>query len=425
MFWIRRRSIKLVMAIITLVAGGLLGLSALARQPDQVSILMPAPFADSTAELVKRFNREHRGRIHLNVIRGPMETEAISDLAISSLLLGDTPFDALLMDVTWIPKYAKAGWLEPLDGYFSDDEVNALAKGASEGNHHQGSLVRWPLVADIGLLYWRTDLMDEPPRTPEELANISRKLQDSGRVPYGYVWQGRQYEGLSCVYLEMIEGFGGEWLTPETGRVGLDQAPGIAATRWLDDLIEAGISPRAVTNFSESEALQSFKSGQAAFMRNWPYAWAELQKNDSAVNNKVGITTMVAQAGEKPAATLGSWGLSLLSGSARPESTVEAFKFLTSEDSQRYLYTNFGYTPTQNAVFKDQKLLKNHPSLASIGEALSYARSRPETPLYAQVSDVLQRKLSSTLTGMTSPTAGMEQAERSTEQVLDAAGGTP
>ena len=425
MFWIRRRSFRLVMAIIAAISIGLVGISALARQPDQVSILMPAPFADSTAELVRTFNRKNQGHIHLNVIRGPLETEAISDLAISSLLLGDTPFDALLMDVTWIPKYAKAGWLEPLDSYFNDDEMNALATGASEGNHYEGSLLRWPLVADIGLLYWRTDLMDQPPRTPEELESISRSLQDSGRIPYGYVWQGRQYEGLSCVYLEMIDGFGGEWLSAETGRVGLDEASGVAATRWLDDLIEQGISPRAVTNFSEPEALQSFKSGQAAFMRNWPYAWAELQKNDSAVRNKVGITTMVAQKGEQPAATLGSWGLSLLKGSTQPESTVKAFKFLTSEESQRYLYTNFGYTPTRKEIFNDQNLLNNHPSLASIGAALAFARSRPESPLYAQMSDVLQRKLSSTLTGMTSPTAGMEQAERSTNQVLEAAGGTP
>ena len=423
MFWIRRRSFRLVMGIITAIASGLIGLSVFARQADQVSILMPAPFADSTAELVRTFNREHQGRIHLNVIRGPLETEAISDLAISSLLLGDTPFDALLMDVTWIPKYAKAGWLEPLDSYFDDDELNALATGASEGNHYEGSLLRWPLVADIGLLYWRTDLMNQPPRTPEELESISRKLQNSGKIPYGYVWQGRQYEGLSCVYLEMIDGFGGEWLSQQTGRVGLDEAPGIAAARWLDELIERGISPRAVTNFAEPEALQSFKSGQAAFMRNWPYAWAELQKNDSAVRNRVGITTMVAKKGEKPASTLGSWGLSLLKGSARPESTVEAFKFLTSEESQRYLYTNFGYTPTRKAIFNDQTLLNEHPSLASIGTALSFARARPETPLYAQMSDVLQRKLSSTLTGMTSPRDGMEQAERSTNQVLDAAGG--
>ena len=114
---------------------------------------MAAPFADSTSELVKIFNQKNRGRIHLEVIKGPLETEAISDLAISSLLLGNTPFDGLLMDVTWVPKYAKAGWLESLDNYFNEDDLNALAKGADEGNHYQGSLLRWPLNADIGLLY--------------------------------------------------------------------------------------------------------------------------------------------------------------------------------------------------------------------------------------------------------------------------------
>ena len=425
MLWIRQRSFRLLMVSIIVIASGLLGISVVAKQPDHVSILMPAPFADSTVELVKSFNQQHQGRIHLDVIRGPLETEAISDLAISSLLLGDTPFDGLLMDVTWVPKYAKAGWLESLDNYFSLDEVNALATGASEGNHYQGSLLRWPLTADIGLLYWRTDLMDQPPQTPQELESISKSLQSSGKIPYGYVWQGRQYEGLSCVFLEIIDGFGGEWFSPETGRIGLDKPPGLAATQWLDDLIEQGISPRAVTNFAEPEALQSFKSGQAAFMRNWPYAWAELQKNDSPVRDKVGITTMVAETGHQPAATLGSWGLSLLKGSANPESTVEAFKFLTSEESQHYLYTKYGYTPTQTAVFNDQNLLKNYPSLQSIGEALQYARSRPETPLYAQISDVLQRKLSATLTGMTDPPVGMQQAERSTSQVLEAAGAVP
>ena len=127
MLWIRRRSFRLLMVPIIIIASILFGLSVVARQPDHVSILMPAPFADSTVDLVKSFNQQHHGRIHLNVIRGPLETEAISDLAISSLLLGDTPFDGLLMDVTWVPKYAKAGWLESLDNYFSNNEVSALA----------------------------------------------------------------------------------------------------------------------------------------------------------------------------------------------------------------------------------------------------------------------------------------------------------
>ena len=425
MGWMKRTSGQLILVVITFTVSTLLGVSTLARQADSVSILMPAPFADATAELVRTFNKEHEGRIHLNVIRGPLETESISDLAISSLLLGDTPFDGLLMDVTWVSKYAKAGWLSPLDDYFTDQDIAALAPGASEGNHAEGALQRWPLTSDIGLLYWRTDLMDEPPRTPQDLETISRTLQASGQVPFGYVWQGRQYEGLSCVFLEIMDGFGGEWYAPQTSAIGLDEPAGTAAATWLQHLIESGISPRAVTNYAESESLQSFKSGESAFMRNWPYAWAELQKDDSPVKGKVGITTMVAESNQRPAATIGSWGLSLLKGSEHPQSTIEAIKYLTNEQSQRYLYTNFGYTPTQAALFNDEQLTRTHPSLVAIGEALPFARARPQTPLYAQMSEVLQRNLSSALTGVTPPSAAMDQAQQSTEQVLIAAGATP
>jgi len=425
MNWMKRTSSRFILVIVSIIASTVLGVSTLARQTDSVSILMPAPFADATAELVRSFNKEHKGRIHLDVIRGPLETESISDLAISSLLLGDTPFDGLLMDVTWVAKYAKAGWLAPLDAYFTDQDFASLAPGASEGNHAEGALQRWPLTSDLGLLYWRTDLMDEPPRTPKQLETISARLQKSGQVPFGYVWQGRQYEGLSCVFLEMIDGFGGEWYEPQSGAIGLDGPAGIAAATWLQDLIATGISPRAVTNYSESESLQSFKSGNSAFMRNWPYAWAELQKDDSPVKGKVGITTMVAESNQPPAATIGSWGLSLLQGSHHPQSTIEAIKYLTNEQSQRYLFTNFGYTPTQAALYKDEQLTNAYPSLVAIGEALPYARPRPQTPLYAQMSDVLQRNLSSTLTGLTPPPAAMKQAQDTTEQVLIAAGATP
>ena len=421
----KRTSSRLILVFVSIIVSTILGVSTLARQTDSVSILMPAPFADATAELVRAFNKEHKGRIHLDVIRGPLETESISDLAISSLLLGDTPFDGLLMDVTWVSKYAKAGWLAPLDSYFTEQDFASLAPGASEGNHAEDALQRWPLTSDIGLLYWRTDLMDEPPRTPQDLETISTKLQNSGQVPFGYVWQGRQYEGLSCVFLEMIDGFGGDWYEPQTGAIGLDQPPGTAAASWLQQLIATGISPRAVTNYSESESLQSFKSGESAFMRNWPYAWAELQKDDSPVKGKVGITSMVSETNQRPAATIGSWGLSLLKGSEHPQSTVEAIKYLTNEQSQRYLFTNFGYTPTQAALFEDEQLTNAYPSLVAIGEALPYARPRPQTPLYAQMSDVLQRNLSSTLTGVTQPPAAMNQAQDTTEQVLIAAGVTP
>ncbi|MEO1003175.1 MAG: ABC transporter substrate-binding protein [Cyanobacteria bacterium J06638_7] len=393
---------------------------AWARPATVVRVLMPAPFADATADLVAEFNRSHR-TTRIAVTRGPFETDAVSDLAISSLLLGDSPYDLLLMDVTWTAKYAAAGWLQPLDGWLGPEALEPLVSGARAGNRIDGRLYRLPLVADMGLLYWRTDLMAAPPRTPDELVAISRRLQQQGRVRWGYVWQGRQYEGLSCVFLELISGFGGQWGADASG-FGLAGQPAARAAGWLQQLVREGISPRAVANFAEPEALQSFEAGEAAFLRNWPYAWQELQRDGSAVAGRVGVTTMVAEPGAPHAATQGSWGLSLLSGSPHPEAAVEALAALTGEASQRQLVTRYGYTPTLTALFDDPQLVAERPLLPELRQALEQAVLRPLNPGYAQLSDILQRQLSGLITGRGDPAVAMARAGRESDLLLRASG---
>ena len=397
---------------------------ALILRPIQVNILMPASIAKSTAGLVRQFNNDHHGYINLQVTQGPQDTEAMSDLAISSLLLGKSPYDALLIDVHWLPKYARAGWLTPLDPWIEQQEIDSLAPGAQLGNSYDDHLYRWPLMADMGLLYWRTDLISKPPRTPEELVKVSQRLQQEGKVPYGYIWQGRQYEGLSCVFLEVLDGFGGQWLTPGTDAVGLDSSASVKAAGWLRDLIISGVSPEAVVNYSEPETLQAFKSGDAALMRNWPYAWGEVQKDNSPIKGKVGVTTMVAAPGHTSTATLGSWGFSILKGSSNPEAAAEAIAFLTSTYAQKQLFLNYSYTPTKATLFKDPELLSKSQILPDLAKALKHTEQRPQTPLYAQISDVLQRQLSSILTSQGELKTAMDRAQVNTEQILLAAGET-
>ena len=388
--------------------------------PEPVSILMPAPFADATAELVETFNREHPG-IALSVTRGPLETEAVSDLAISSLLLGNSPYDVLLMDVTWTPKYAKAGWLEPLEAWLGADALEDLAPGAELGNAFDGHLWRFPLVADMGLLFWRTDLMEGPPRTPAELEAISRSLQQEGRVRWGYVWEGRQYEGLSCTYLEVLRGFGGRWL--RDGSPDLNSNAAIAASQWLRHLVDVGITPPAVANMAEPEALQTFETGDAAFMRNWPYAWAELNKSGSLLAGKVGITTMVSEPQEPHVATQGSWGLSVLSSSQHKQAAVEALQFLTSTAAQKQLNLNWGYTPTRLSVFEDPELIRANPVLPELQAALAAAVLRPVTPIYAQLSDLLYREVNTVITGEVAAAPAMETLQRNSIQLERSTGG--
>jgi multiple sugar transport system substrate-binding protein len=385
-----------------------------------VSILMPAPFAEATAELVHEFNRSHPG-IHLRVTRGPLETESVSDLAISGLLMGDSPYDLLLMDVTWTAKYAAAGWLEPLEPWLGPDALVDLAPGAEQGNTFGGHLWRFPLVADMGLLYWRTDLMETPPRTPEQLVQISRDLQIRGAVPWGYVWQGRQYEGLSCVYVEMLSAFGGRWLMGDQPE--LDSTAALAATDWLRNLVTQGITPPTVANMAEPEALQAFQAGDAAFMRNWPYAWAELNKPEGPLRGRVGITTMVSEPGQPHAATQGSWGLALLQQSQHKAAAIEALRYLTSEGAQIDLNLRWGYTPTRLSVFNNPMLLEENPVLAELQEALAASVLRPITPVYAQLSDLLYRSLNTVITDASDAGTAMTQLQTNSTRLLVSTGG--
>ena len=421
-------AVAAVVALALALVGGLpLPAGARAPRPVTVSVLMPAPFADATAEPVRRFNADHP-ELRLQVVRGPLDSEALSDLAVSSLLLGDTPYDLLLVDLTWTARYAAAGWLEPLDPLLGDDALAGMVAGATLGTRFDGHLWRVPLQGDTGLLYWRTDLMERPPRDIAALERQARLLQRQGKVRWGYLWQGRQYEGLSCVVNEALQAFGARWWQPGPGPAGgeptLAGPQAVAAVGWLRHLIDAGISPPAVAGFAENEALQLFAAGEAAFLRNWPYAYALLQQEDSAVRGRVGVVPLVGAPGQEGGGTLGSWGLVLLRGSPHPREAASVIRWLCGEEVQRHLARRYGYAPTWASLYDDPALQRELPLLAVQRQALEGAVARPTTPLYAQLSDVVQRQVNGLLAGDGSAGAAatLATAQRQSEAVLRAAG---
>ena len=213
------------------------------------------------------------------------------------------------------------------------------------------------------------------PRTPDQLSGIGSRLIDDGGEQCIRL-AGTSVRGFGCDFVEMLSAFGGSWLNPQTGEPrSISEA--LEAVAWMRSLIQEGISPKAVTNYSESESLQAFKAGDAALMRNWPYAWAELQKSDSAVRGQVGVTLMVHEEGHQPAATLGAGG-SLLKGSDHPQAVIEAIRYLTSPEAQRQRFRNQGYTPTDRSLFRDPEMLELSRSCRTLSRpSLTLSRDRP------------------------------------------------
>jgi len=394
----------------------------------RLGLLVPASEREVWAPLARDFERA-QPRAQLELVEGPNSTDLRESLYTAALLAGDDSFDLVLMDVTWTAKFAAAGWLLALDGAFGPEELAALLPQALAAGRYAGRLYRLPVRTDVGVLYYRRDWLAEaghaPPRTFAQLQHTARALQ---RPPqrWGFVWQGSQYEGLVCFFLEVLRGHGGFWVEPATLEVGLDRPESVAALELLRAArASQPISPPGVTTYKEEESRRLFQDGRAVFLRNWPYAWRLSQAAGSPLLGKVGLQAVVSLSGRPGAGTLGGWGLGVSRFSRQPELAVEFIRHAISLGSQRTLCGASGYVPARAEALADEELLAANPLLATLRPIHETAAARPALPRYALASDILQRGLSAALAGLATPAQAMGAAARETRRMLARAAAEP
>ncbi|MGF1536574.1 MAG: ABC transporter substrate-binding protein [Elainellaceae cyanobacterium] len=388
----------------------------------QISVLIQALETAQWQSVVESFEADNPD-IDLNMVEGPNATNLVEDLYTSSFLLGDSPYDLVYMDIVWVPKFAAAGWLMPLSDRISDAELAEFLDGDINGGRYEDELYRIPVRSDGGMLYYRTDLLNQigaqPPETVEELMEISQALQEADAADWGYVWQGRQYEGLSAMFVEFLEGFGGFWVDPETREVGLDQPEAIAALEALQSTIDQGVSPNGVTNYQEEEARRLFQSGGSVFMRNWPYAWALVNGDDSSIAGNVGIKPMVHAAGKDSGACQGGWGFGISKSTPHPDEAWRVVEYFASAKAQEQFILENAYVPSRRALFTDPDIVARFGHYPDLLEVIESAVLRPPIAQYAQASDILQRYLSAAFTGRLSPERAMERAAAETRRLVE------
>lgn len=394
-------------------------------RPVVLRMLIPAPDAPPLTSIVKAFE-EQNPHIRIELVEGPNATNLVEDLYTSAFLLGDSPYDLINMDVVWTPKFAAAGWLMDLSDRVTSQELSRFSPVDVEGSRYQDKLYRLPMRSDVGLLYYRRDLLEEaglkPPETFDDLMTASKTLQQQGKVPWGYVWQGRQYEGAVAMFMEVLKGYGGFWVDPQTKAIGLDRPETIQAINFLKSTISEGISPPGVTTYVEEDTRRFFQGGQAAFLRSWPYVWTLANADNSELQGKVGIQPMVHAPGQESGACLGGWGLGISKTTPHPKEAWQAVQFFSSVEPLRGFILKEGYTPSIRQFFTDPEIVSKYEHFPAMREVVDNAVLRPPIAQYAQASDILQRYLSAALTNRMSPEDAMQRAAGETRRLLGVEG---
>lgn len=335
--------------------------------------------------------------------------------------------DLYQTDVIW------AGIVEPhavdLNEYLSEDYIAQFFPDMVAGQTVNSRLVAIPWFTDAAGLYYRTDLLEkyglEVPTTWDELTTTAQAIQDGERADgnsefWGYVWQGNAYEGLTCDAHEWLVAETGDTFITADGTVNVNNEPFInaldRAAGWVGT-----ISPEGVTTYGEEESRAVWQAGNAAFMRNWPYAYGLGNAEDSAVAGNFGYAPLpdgAARAG----ACLGGWQLMVSRYSDNVDAAVAVAEFMASADEQlaRALSPQ-GANPTIPALYETEDLASS-PLFSAMGPILETAFPRPSAITaedYNQASTIFFANVHDVLTGNTDSLTAVEDMELDLQDLMD------
>lgn len=371
-------------------------------------------------DIIAEFEKENSD---IKVIDEPLpaSTDEQHQFYVINLEGKTSVFDVLSMDVIWVPEFARAGWLRDISSALPEEERAGFFKGPMDAVIYKGEVYAIPWYIDAGVLYYRKDLLKKhgfyPPQTWDGLIKVSKAITAKEKDLYGFIWQGKQYEGLVCNVLEYFWSNGGDVL--KDGKVVIESPENIEALKFMRDLIfKYNVSPELVLTSIEEPTRHIFGNGKALFMRNWPYAWNIFNKEGSPIRGKVGVSVLPFFKGNKTASTLGGWQLGINKFSKNPEAAEKFIKYLTSPPAQKKLAITVGYKPTRKSLYKDGDFLREQPFIVGLYEVFLNARPRPVSPYYMAMTQIMQPEFSAAISGMKSPEEALKAVKTGFEKII-------
>ncbi|GAB1435171.1 ABC transporter substrate-binding protein [Sphaerotilus sulfidivorans] len=324
----------------------------------------------------------------------PQSTTDILALFRQMFAAKSSDLDVINVDVVW-PGMIKDHLLD-LKPYSKGVEKEHFPSIVAN-NTADGRLIAMPWFTDAGLLYYRKDLLEKhgekAPTTWEELAATAKKIQDAERKAgnadmQGFVFQAKAYEGLTCGAVEWLWSYGGGNIVDDKGNITVNNPKAAKALNTAASWIGT-IAPTGVLNYGEEDARGVFQSGNAVFMRNWPYAWSLGNGKDSKIAGKIGVSALPKGGADgKNAATLGGWQLAVSKYSKHPKEAADLVMYMTSKEIQKERAIKGSYNPTIPSLYQDKDVLAAAPFFGDLYNVFTSAVPRPATATGLKYNEV-------------------------------------
>jgi multiple sugar transport system substrate-binding protein len=351
--------------------------------------------------------KKENSKVNVKLVELPESADEQRRQLVQRLDAESDECDVLGMDVIWTAEFAAQEWLQDTSQIIEPRQDDFIAS-TLETAQYEDKYWAVPYHTNAGFLFYRTDQVQQPPDTWEDVYAAAGENN-------GIVYQGARYEGLTVYFLELLYSGGGSVLSEDGQEVTVNSPEGEAAIEFMAQGVEDGTAPQAVTTYMEEESRRAFENGNATFMRNWPYAYA-LGK-ESNIADQFDIAPFPSFEGGEPASVLGGINLGISAFSKNPEGAAAFIDFATQEEVQK---ANFPLTAVSTtAPYDDPALRKEVPFASDLKDAVEQGQARPVSPVYAQISEAIYTNVHDALQGNAEPKAALEKMSSDIESALE------
>lgn len=364
--------------------------------------------------MAEKWNAEHPDE-KVTVKEQSDQADQQHDDLVQHFQAKDAGYDVVSVDVVWTAEFAAKGWLTPLKDKFALD-TNGFLEPTVKAATYNNTLYAAPTSSDGAMLYYRSDLVKEPPKTIDEMWSMCSIAKENGMDCFA--GQFAKYEGGTCNATEWMNAYGAK-VVDDAGKPTVDSPEAAAGLKALADAYKAGYIPKQAITYQEEQSRAAFQDGKLLFLRNWPYVY-NLAATDasSKVKGKFKVAPLPGVNGPGTS-TLGGHMAAISAYSDHKATALDFLKFLTSEEQQKTNMEKGSLAPVIASIYDDAELVKKYPYLPVLKESIENAVSRPVTPFYPAVTKAIQDNFFPAMQGQKTP----EQAVKDMQAAMQAASG--
>jgi multiple sugar transport system substrate-binding protein len=384
--------------------------NAMENASGDVTVCMGKDTGGDVTAAVKKFNAQGNG-VTVNLLEFSTSADEQRTQFVQRQEAKSGECDVFSSDVIWTAEFASQKWLYDLTPYVETRKAD-LIEATLETVDYDGKYWGMPQQTDAAFLYYRTDQVDEVPATWQEVYEVAGQND-------GIVYQGAPYEGLTCDFLELAFAAGGQVLNEDGTQSVIDSAENVKALQFMVDGVKDGIAANGVTTYMEEESRRYFESGRATFMRNWPYAYALGNADESKVKGKFDVAPFPEFEGGGKAGILGGHNQVISVYSENPGGALKWIDYVTGPENQKAQMLSASQSSTLKATYDDPEIQDKYAFATQLRDAISQANARPVSPVYPQISQAIYKNVNEALAGRVSPEDALKNAKTQMQSALE------